>query len=310
MTDVQNRIAKAMLTLDGKLDGGYLKKDGKNTHANYQYSTADNVYDATREALAKEGLSIYQSEVSMSFETVRTRSGETTLILIAYDIGIQTEDGKPPETLERCTGSATFNGPQSLAACRTYAMKYYLRGKLLIPTGDPETDAEDGQGGHQAPRYETDSDGNKRPQKGPQRTRVQRPKPKPQPPTKQQEDHGVCPDHFYLKKRNGDPQNWFKSGAMRSPAHPIADDIDPKTGKEAWCYKNSYMKRATKVVNILKEVGINIQTEMPDYIMAVIGRTFEGPPQANVTSNEWELVKQAAQATVDDSYQPNEEQRA
>ena len=118
-----------------------IPKDATNTFAGYDYASADSLFAAIRPGLAKNGLAVYQNEVES--ETFRTegKDGKTVLWQRAvYDFGI-TPGGVAPEHPERMTQYCQVTGAQSSGAIRTYALKYYLRAKCLLATGETDVDA-------------------------------------------------------------------------------------------------------------------------------------------------------------------------
>lgn len=111
-------------------------KDGDN-RGQYAYATTDEVFGVVREALASEGLIIWQTEVGPArFE------GQS--VVMQYALAIT--DSLRPVPIENCelvTVSAHVKSASVMAALRSYALKYYLRGKFLILVGKnaPDVDA-------------------------------------------------------------------------------------------------------------------------------------------------------------------------
>ena len=121
--ELTKRIAKAM----GEIEA--IPRNGENTHHRYHYATIDDVYDGVRQALANNGLAVSQSEVSCEIASGR--------LVVKYDIGFM---GGP---VERVTVSGKYNSgseAQSHQTLASYAMKYWLRSKLLLSTGERDND--------------------------------------------------------------------------------------------------------------------------------------------------------------------------
>ena len=116
-------------------------KDAKNKFKKYDYASADSLYRTIRPALAEAGYLPWQNEVSM--ETIERDKGEekSHWIKAVYEMAI-TPDGIAPKggESERITVMCQLNDAQSFQALRTYALKYYLRGKTLTATGELDVD--------------------------------------------------------------------------------------------------------------------------------------------------------------------------
>ena len=125
------RIAKAMKNIDE------VEKDALNRHQNYRYASADSVFRAVRQAFAEAGLAISIQERNPKIVTKDSGKGAKqyfeTNYAISVDNGISYED---------VFMFVPYLGPQSIQAARTFALKYYLRAKFLIPTGETDSDQE------------------------------------------------------------------------------------------------------------------------------------------------------------------------
>lgn len=140
MTEHRNPVAQAMAAM-----GSVVKKDARNRHGGYDYASADAIYEHSRVAIAEAGLSLWMQE-----KKVWTTTGEpnaqgkiTETLWAVYEIGFSLDGITPPpkKTREKITATTYLTSPQSLAAVRTYAEKYWIRGKFMLATGDM---AEDG----------------------------------------------------------------------------------------------------------------------------------------------------------------------
>ena len=117
-----------------------IKKDARNDHAGYSYASADSVYEAIQAPLFAAGLVPYQDETD--FDTMTTERGNKQVLWarITYEMGFDLADvgrGTP----SRHTQMVEVHGAQAMQAASTYALKYWLRGKLLLATGDQDIDA-------------------------------------------------------------------------------------------------------------------------------------------------------------------------
>ena len=136
VTPITNRVAAVMAASPDNAP-----KDAENTFKHFRYASADSIYRTVRKALAEAGLSIWFSEVKFELKEM-TKGGNW--IFMEYEAGFS-EDGKRPEVLERVTQACQFTGQESFGAIRTFAQKYWLRGKLLLSTGEPDLDADVGK---------------------------------------------------------------------------------------------------------------------------------------------------------------------
>ena len=117
--------------------GSTVAKDLRNDHAGYEYASADAIYKHVRDPLLATGLLPYQTELSKIWH----ERGSAWWLEVEYGLALTT-GGVPPahDGLERVTVLVRVMGSQSLGAARTYALKYWLRGKLLLATGDQAED--------------------------------------------------------------------------------------------------------------------------------------------------------------------------
>ncbi len=114
----------------------HVPKDQRNAFAGYDYASADAIYAHVRPALLAAGYLPYQTEVA--FEMI-DRNGKAW-VQVTYEMALRKADGSYQDDPERVTVLVQVTGAQSMAAVRTYAMKYWLRGKVLLATGDMSED--------------------------------------------------------------------------------------------------------------------------------------------------------------------------
>ena len=136
LRDLAVRIAAVMRAVRS------LAYDAVNTHADYDYASADKFYQALRQPLADAELAVRCDEVDCRLFTVPNRDGRPVLhARFVYELGFVGYPGA-----ERRSIVLQLLGPQSFQAAETYVRKYWLRGKFLVATG--ETDDVDAE-----PRY-------------------------------------------------------------------------------------------------------------------------------------------------------------
>ena len=121
--------------------GATVAKDAHNSHGNYDYASADAIYRHCRGAILGAGLMVFQDEIDGPefIERANSAGRKSTWARVTYMIGCTSKLGIS-EGGERVTVLVQITGSQSLGAARTYALKYWLRGKLLLATGDQSED--------------------------------------------------------------------------------------------------------------------------------------------------------------------------
>ena len=108
-------------------------KDAFNAHGKYKYASADAVYDAVRPVLARHGLSVTYAMQPM--EVFNVAQKETTILPV-----IVWFEGEERRAVNRIP--LTFLTAQGVQAAITYAVKYFLKTRLLLNTGDADVDAD------------------------------------------------------------------------------------------------------------------------------------------------------------------------
>lgn len=125
-----NELANALSKAQAEMRGA--SKDGLNPHRKSKYATLDSIWDACREPLSKNGLSISQL-ISQEGESVFL----TTMLMHASGQWI---DSIVPVT----NGKA---GPQELGASLTYMRRYSLAAIAGVTVGEDD-DGEEAQKNH------------------------------------------------------------------------------------------------------------------------------------------------------------------
>ncbi len=126
--EISRRVSAAMADL------ARVPRNGRNDFAKYNYATADDVFDAVRPVLARHNLEVRMTEAESEVITYGEGKEQKRAIRLKYEIGFA---GTQPETR---TMFVMLRDAQSLQAAATYTLKYWLRTKLLLSTG--ETDDE------------------------------------------------------------------------------------------------------------------------------------------------------------------------
>ena len=123
-----------------------IPKDSRNYHAKYDYASADAVFQSVAKPLAEAGLATWINEVSV--DVVEGKKGADgkegpKWVKTTYEIALTPGGLAPPDgKAERVTVMAQLLSAQTLQAVRTYAIKYFLRTKLLLATGEIQDDVD------------------------------------------------------------------------------------------------------------------------------------------------------------------------
>lgn len=133
---ISDRVCRVMIDLKT------VPKNGYNAFAKYKYATADDVFTAVRTVMATHGLSVRCQEVedSLNIKERGVEGKETMWMGVKFDLAFDLA-GVGQERPERRTIMVPVTGPQSFQASTTYAIKYWLRGRFLLDTGEEDVDA-------------------------------------------------------------------------------------------------------------------------------------------------------------------------
>ena len=143
-TKIRNEWAKIISEVMKRLPK-QLEYDSTNEHFGYDFASADLVFLTVREAMEDHGILPWITEVEKPAPTELRMSKSKVLYVLeaTYDIALTLGGLKPDEgEAERITVFAPINSAQSSASIRTYAVKYWLRDKLLIATGEDFLDVD------------------------------------------------------------------------------------------------------------------------------------------------------------------------
>ena len=112
-----------------------IPKNGRNQHSRYDYATADDVYATIRPILARHQLTIKHET---SAPVVQEAVGGKKACFIPIRVWFDGEAIPSTHTYI----PLLFATPQGVQAAVTYGVKYWLRGRLLIDTGEEDADAQ------------------------------------------------------------------------------------------------------------------------------------------------------------------------
>jgi len=119
-----NELASALAKAQARLHGA--KKDAKNPFFKSNYATLESVYEAIREPLAEQGLSVIQPTEFIDNQTfVRT--------VLLHSSG-QWIDGLYPVITQK-------NDPQGLGSGMSYSRRYSLMAMVGIPASDDDAES-------------------------------------------------------------------------------------------------------------------------------------------------------------------------
>jgi hypothetical protein len=125
-----NELAAALAKAQGQIEGA--KKDSINPHFKNRYADLASVWDACREALTTNGLSVVQSpSVMQSAENCEAEYGVTTMLLHSSGQWMRGTLYLKP----------TKNDPQGAGSALTYARRYALAAMVGIAPEDDDANA-------------------------------------------------------------------------------------------------------------------------------------------------------------------------
>jgi len=108
----------------------------------YKFVSADKMYASIREHVFAAGLSIYQNEVSFASFEKKGYKGQELWAKITYEFALIYDQSVEACNRECVTIVVRLFDAQSCAAARTLALKAWLRGKFLLPTGETDEEPE------------------------------------------------------------------------------------------------------------------------------------------------------------------------
>lgn len=142
MSETENLHAKLARVM-GEMSN--IPKRGTNTHFNYKFATAEDVAEAVRDRLAKEGIAFYASIVGKQLMTIeRIAKGGEIVRSQRWVVDFQFTFASGNER-EVCTWTAEADAAddKGINKCATAAEKYFLLKTFIVSTGDePDADAD------------------------------------------------------------------------------------------------------------------------------------------------------------------------
>lgn len=130
--DLADRLSNAMAII------GKVTYDSRNKHGGYPYASADAVYGDIRGILAEQGLVPSATVLDSGISEVSGKGKGKLWIEMKVALSWQGFDHKPEIRMQ----GGWLTGSQSYGSILTYAIKYWLRDVLLIPTGELDADAD------------------------------------------------------------------------------------------------------------------------------------------------------------------------
>ena len=135
-----SKLSKSVVALMGELKR--LKKDSRNDHGRYDFTSVDDFKDAIRPLMAKHGLHLHVSQ--SAFQMIEYLDGKgNTKSVAQYDIAITLhhKSGKKAKP-ENMTVALPFTGAQTSGAARSYAVKDWMKSRFLASSGDEQDEAD------------------------------------------------------------------------------------------------------------------------------------------------------------------------
>lgn len=232
---------------------GSVEKRGKNTFHNYSYASAADIAFALQKKVAEAGLVIVQTE-----SEIKTHF-EDTILTIKYDFLLSHVSGdRLPYVINKTGASSLKNSKggiddKAVNKCSTAALKYFLLGLFLIPTGDYDDADADG---------DVAQDGTAKPR--PAATKTAPKAAAPDEPVKPPHDPvtgEVLPPHAIdvpLTNGTGDPDLWAKvyMAALRASPERIEEWV--RLNAKLTSQLASYSPKSHKaLIAVLEDIRAN-----------------------------------------------------
>lgn len=111
-----------------------LEKSERNKHGGYNFVSVDSVKDQIRPLLSSNGLFLSVNETDFQISEVpNSKGGMTTTARITFCITLS--DGNESRS-DNITVMLPYTGAQTSGAARSYAVKEWAKGTLLVSTGE------------------------------------------------------------------------------------------------------------------------------------------------------------------------------
>lgn len=112
-------------------------KTGRNTHDGYNFAGIDDFLALVNPICAEHGLFVHIEEAEREDFMRKGKFGENAWMRQAFTFTLYHASGQSMPTVRR-TVEVLRNGAQAYGSAQSYALKQFLRGALLIPTGDKD----------------------------------------------------------------------------------------------------------------------------------------------------------------------------
>lgn len=139
----ESPIVKALCKVMEKIERR--KKDDKNNHGGYDFTSVDDFKDHIRPMMAAQGLALHVTQ--QHFELVEyianSKGKEEKRTVAQFDFAMTLEHtsgySSNPEIM---TVALPFTGPQTSGAARSYAVKEWMKSRFLASSGDSQDEAD------------------------------------------------------------------------------------------------------------------------------------------------------------------------
>ena len=131
MSKILTAIAAAM---------GDVKKIGKgdrNKFDEYDFASIDKFLELTNPICAAHGLIVLSDETEREEFTKKSKNGEAAWLRVTFAFTVYHSSGERLPTVSRSV-EVMRTGAQAYGSAQSYALKQFMRGLLLIPTGDKD----------------------------------------------------------------------------------------------------------------------------------------------------------------------------
>lgn len=122
-----------------------LKKDDRNTHGNYDFTSVDDFKDFVRPLMARHKLIPHVNQVGFQMleftATVKGKDERKAAAQFDFVITVFHESGEQSEP-EGITVVLPFTGAQTSGAARSYAVKEWIKSRFFASSGDQQDEAD------------------------------------------------------------------------------------------------------------------------------------------------------------------------
>ena len=112
-------------------------KADRNKHDGYDFASIDKFLALANPICARHGLIVISDEAAREDFTRKGKNGESPWMRLSFTFTIHHVSGQSLPTVTR-TAEVLRNGAQAYGSAQSYCLKHFLRGLLLIPTGDKD----------------------------------------------------------------------------------------------------------------------------------------------------------------------------